>query len=148
MAALHHYTTARALASRRLACPVTVCVHIHRLWGCDDFDQTLHNVLHVSVVTLCGMQDCPSRMLQAAQGMCSFLAGVQQLSHCLSVDGSALVFQLQQGCCRRYPALAWHSQMFRILQSQQNSYISWVLRTCPCRVATTCVTITLSRKKM
>ena len=100
-----HNSTACALAGHGLSCSVAVCVHVHRLRECNDFDQALCtrdtfqvscDALHVHLDGLSGTKDLSCCFLHAVHDVSTLLAHVQQLSHSCPAHGSFLVLQLDQ----------------------------------------------------
>ena len=128
-------STACALASRGLACPATVWVHIHGRRECDEFDQTLrkwntlhasHDTFQVHLVALSGMQDSPCRLLHAVTYTATFL-----LHFCL-----ALVSRLPSG--PKKPSLGGLLEGFDSSESQHADQVSYLLQICRNRSPTKC----------
>ena len=98
---LHNFT-ACALARHGLSGPVAVCVHVHGLLECNDFDQALcardtfqvlGDAFHVHLVALSGTKDLSCFFFQAVHDVSALLTHVLQLSHGCRVHGSFLVFR-------------------------------------------------------
>ena len=95
----------RPIARCCLSCPIAVCMHVHKLRRCSDFDQALctrsafqvsHNTLQIHFVALSWTRNLSCCFLHAAHDVCSFLAHVQQFSHNCSVHCSSFTFQLNE----------------------------------------------------
>ena len=97
---LLHNSTAGALASHGLLCPVAVCVHVHGLRERNDSDQALCtrdtfqvscDALHVHLVALSGTVDLSCCFLHAVHGVSTLLGPVEQFS--LRLSCTRLVFR-------------------------------------------------------
>ena len=85
---LHNSATCGS-ARHWMTYPITVCVHVHKLQECNDFDrapctrsafQVSHDTFHVHLVTFCRTADFSCCFLHSVHDVCSCLAHVQQLS--------------------------------------------------------------------
>ena len=129
-----HCTTC-ALARCCLSCPITVCIHVHELRRCSDFDQALctrsafqvsHNTLPIHLVTLGWTRNFSFCFFHAVHDVCSLLAHVQQFSHNCSRHCSSFNFLFTLGVIT----------VLLLSQTKNIYHVSDVLRICFHRVST------------